>query len=211
MLKPYHRRITIQAFGEPFSCRALAVIVRANLGQDRLRLQVSHPEFHFYGNTFAEGQAYIERQRALIAPALASGEVEFAWQAFGRLTHAAQDIYSHSNYVTLWLDRFARSDWPPPEEVDPSDPEILSSLELRSGKVYYLLEVISFPPGLKQLVNPWLPHDSHAWINLDAPWCGPKFAYGFAAAVKRTRQEFEQTKRGLTPELLVRFTDSSCS
>jgi len=209
MLKTYHRQITTQALRDIFGRLALAVIVRANLGQDKLCLQVSHPEFHFYRDTFAEGQAYVESQRSLITPALASGEVESAWQAFGRLTHATQDFYSHSNYVTLWLARFSRSDWPPPDKIDPSDPEILSSLELRSGKVYYLLEVIGFPPGLKQLLTPWLPRDSHARINLDTPWCGPKFAYGFAAAVKRTRQEFEQTKCGLSPELLVRFTDGS--
>ncbi len=53
-----------------------------------------------------------------------------------------------------------------------------------------------------RIVIPLLPRDSHAWMNLDSPARGPGFAYAFAAAVKRTRYEYERTVDGLQSSLL---------
>ncbi len=210
MLKPYHRAITAQALADRFGRAALKSIVAANLGQDHwLRGQIGHDEYHFDRNAFEASWAYLERNRLQALDALQAGEVTAAWQAFGRLTHAAQDLYAHSNYVTLWLGRFPKGKWPPPDEIDPFDQAILGGPDLRSGKLYYPLEVLSFIPLLKSLVIPRLPRDSHAWMNLDSPGRGPKFPYAFAAAVKRTRYEYEQTVRNLSPESLRLFTAGS--
>ena len=206
MLKTYHRAITIQALRGYFNPQALEVIISANLGQDHwLRGQIGHPEYHFDQNAFAESWAYLERNRALVRPALETGDAPAAQQALGRLTHAAQDFYAHTNYVTLWLSRYAEGEWPPPEEMDPFDGNLLQGPDLRSGKVYFPLEPLSWIPGFAPLIVPLLPRDSHAWINLDAPARGPKFAYAFAAAVRRTHYEYERTTNGFSSELLSVF------
>jgi hypothetical protein len=210
MLKPYHRAITAQALADQFSKPALKAIISANLGQDHwLRGQIGHDEYHFDQSAFEASWAYLERNRAQVRAALADGQVLPARQAFGRLTHAAQDLYAHSNYVSLWLERFPEGKWPPPDEIDPFDRSLLTGPDLRSGKLYYPLEVLSFIPVLKELVLPRLPRDSHAWMNLDAPSRGPKFPYAFAAAVKRTRYEYDRTVQDLPPESLRLFTAGS--
>lgn len=205
MHTPYHRSITEQALQGIFSAAALEVIVGANLGQDSLRGQIGHDEYHFDANAFEKSRAYIEQNRRLVCPALERNDAPTAWQAFGRLTHAAQDFYAHSNYIPLWLARFPADGWPPPEETDPFDGDLLESPELRSGKLYYPFEALSFIPSLKQFILPLLPRNSHAWMNLDTPEQGPKFLYAAAAAVKRTKAEYEATMRGLPEELVALF------
>jgi hypothetical protein len=206
MQTTYHRAITTQALKAYFSPQALEAVVSANLGQDHwLRGQVGHDEYHFDQNAFQKSWDYIENNRALIWRALEAGDALAARQALGRLTHSAQDLYAHSNYVALWLRRFPAGVQPPAEEIDPFDRDLLEGPELRSGKLYYPLEVLSFIPGLKKYVLPLLPHDSHAWMNLDSPEQGSGFAYAFAAAVKRTRYEYEQTIDGLPVEHLTLF------
>jgi hypothetical protein len=207
MLTSYHRAISQEALAERFSQPALAAIIRANLGQDNLRGQIGHQEYHFDNNAFISSQNYIEDQRALIRPALEHGEVLAAWEAFGRLTHTAQDLYAHSNYVALWLRRFDAQARPAPEQIDSLDSDLLSSPELRSGRLYYPLEALAFVPGLRRLVLPLLPRDSHAWMNLDSPARGAGFAYAYAAAVKRTRHEFDRTVANLPLHLLNLFRD----
>jgi hypothetical protein len=203
MLKSYHRLITTQALSEYFSQQALESIISANLGQDHwLRGQIGHPEYHFDQNAFLEGWDYIERNRSIVRTALEAGETFLAQQALGRLTHAAQDFYAHSNYVTRWLGRFPEGQWPSPDEMDAFDQTLLKGPDLRSGKIYWPLEPFSWIPGMGRLVVPLLPRDSHAWMNLDSPERGPGFAYAFAAAVKRTRYEYELTIKGLPSGLV---------
>ncbi len=208
MHKDGHRLITREALRDQFSQRAIDAILSANLYQDRPAGQVGHDEFHFDNNAFAQGTAYLEKNRTAVRAALENGDALSAWHAFGRLTHAAQDFYAHSNYVTLWLDRFPAEAWPPPEEIDPLDRDLLAGPLLRSGRIY-LLEPLSWIPALKRFVLPLLPRDSHAWMNLDTAAQGPKYAYAYAAAVKRTRYEFGLTIQSLAPDLLARFTDKT--
>jgi hypothetical protein len=206
MLQTYHRLITTQALNEVFSPPALEIIIAANLGQDHfLRGQFGHPEYHFDGNTFAESRAFIGRNRDLVRPALEAGDAAAAQRALGRLTHAAQDFYAHSNYVALWLARFPPGGWPSPQEIEPFDEASLHHPDLRSGKIYMPLELFSWVPGLAPLFVPLLPRDSHAWMNLDSPSRGPMFAYALAAALKRTRYEYELTAANLTSEQLLLF------
>ena len=198
MRKTYHRAITTQALSEYFSPHALEVIISANLGQDHwLRGQIGHPEYHFDQNAFSESWDYIECNRAFVRPALEAGDILSAQQALGRLTHAAQDFYAHSNYVTRWLGRFPEGQWPPPEAIDPFDGSLLQGPDLCSGKIYWPLEPFTWIPGMGRLIVPLLPRDSHARMNLDSPARGPGFAYAFAAAVKRTRYEYVLTIDGL--------------
>jgi hypothetical protein len=207
MLRPVHARVTRRALGEIFSPRALAIILDSNVGMDALQNQLGHDEFHFDNNAFEASRAYIVGQRALIPPALAAGNPRAAWVAFGRLTHTAQDFYSHSNYVDLWLACQPNGMVPSASEIDPLDDSLVENPSLRSGKVYFPFGFLSFVPGLGKLVTPRLPRDSHAWMNLDSEARGPMFEYAFHAAVKRTRYELETVAKGLTKELNHLFTD----
>jgi hypothetical protein len=202
MLRPFHIEMMHLALEDTFSSRALDKIIKANLNQDRLLGQIGHDEYHFDSNAFDKSYAYIEEQRALTVSSLKSNDVFSAWIAFGRLTHTAQDFYAHSNYIDLWLAR--QSGNVPVSEVDPMSPDLINAPELRSGKVY-VIEVLTFIPLLKPLIMPLLPRDAHGWMNLDAPERGPNFRYAFQAAVKRTKIEFERTKRELPEDVLELF------
>jgi hypothetical protein len=208
MLKPVHKEITRRALREMFGPRALDAIIAANLHQDIFVSLFGHDEFHFANNELDGSRRYIEEQRALIKPALEQGQVLFAWQALGRLTHTAQDFYAHTNYVDLWLVCQPDCLNPAPSEIDPLDDALIENPALRSGKFYYPLEAFSFIPGIKRLVIPLLPRDSHAWMNLDSANRGPMFEYALHAAIKRTKYEFDLTARGLTKGLIKVFMEN---
>jgi hypothetical protein len=206
MLKPVHARILRRALGDRVGAQALEVIIGANVGIDSLPNLLGHDEYHFDNNAFDRSRAYMDGQRALIRPAIERGETRSAWEAFGRLTHTAQDFYAHSNYVDLWLACQPNGMVPSAAEIDPLDDTLVDNPSLRSGKMYFPLGVLSFVPGLKKLVIPRMPRDSHAWMNLDSEEQGPMFEYAFYAAMKRTRVELEIVKKGLTQELYRLFT-----
>ncbi len=204
MLLKYHAELLRQALSAQVSPLALQAFTAANLGQDSLPNQVGHDELHFDNNAFAQGRLYIEDQRARIAPSLLQGQPALAWQAFGRLSHTAQDFYAHSNYISLWVEAHPGA---VPSEVEPLDASLLESPALHSGKLYYPRELLYFIPPLRKFILPRLPADSHARMNLDSPAQGPLFEYAFAAALKRTRLEFEQVRLLLPLELFALFTD----
>ncbi len=207
MLTIYHTEICQRALSKSFTPAALEVLIAANVAQDDLRGQIGHPEYHFDDSAFEAGYAYIAAQRNLIQEALKREDKETAWQAFGRLTHAAQDFYAHSNYLALWLARFPKDSPPAPQDVDPLAPEILQHPELRSGQVYYL-EVLAYLPALRPLTRKLLPAHAHANMNLDYPERGALFPYAIEAAVKRTRHELQQTLVLLDSEARARFRGS---
>jgi hypothetical protein len=207
MLPKYHVQILQLALEQTFSRTALTKITKANLFQDRLSAQIGHDEYHFDNNAFEKSYAYIEEQRVLVISSLQKEDAASAWSAFGRLTHTVQDFYAHSNYIDVWLSLHSNGSRPTPSILDPVDPSILASEALRSGKIYYPLEVLSFIKLLKPLVLPLLPRDSHAWMNLDSPEQGFKFDYVMQASIKRTAIEFERTTKGLAQNLLDLFVD----
>ena len=129
----------------------------ANLGQDSLRYQFGHDEFHFDNNALAKGRAYIENQRELILPALQQGDAAAARAAFGRLSHTAQDFYAHTNYVGLWLGSDPETS--ASSAIDPLEPEILNNPGLHSGRLYYPQEVLYFIPFLRKFSLSILPPD----------------------------------------------------
>ena len=207
MLPKYHAEITRHALRNLFSHAAIEKIVAANLYQDRPAAQIGHDEFHFDNNAFKKSYAYIEEQRVITVASLQARDASSAWAAFGRLTHAVQDFYAHSNYIDLWISGQPGGTVPASSEVDPVDPTLIDHRELCSGKIYLPLEAFSFAKLLKPLVLPLLPRDSHAWMNLDSPEQGANFPFAFHAAVKRTRLEFDKTITGLPDGLVAAFAD----
>lgn len=207
MLKPYHIEITRLAVGEYFSPNALEKITAANFHQDRPLGLIGHDEYHFDGNAFEKSYAYVEKQRRLILSALKTNQTPSAWSAFGRLTHAVQDFYSHSNYVDLWLASHSNGRVPSPSDIDPVDLDLLNHRDLHSGRVYLPLEALYLVHFLRPLVLRILPRDSHAWMNIDSPGQGPNFPYVFEAAVQRTRIEFDRLAKDLPQQMLATFVD----
>ena len=215
MLTQYHIEIMFQALGDRFSPRALAAITYANVQQDSLSGQFGHDEFHFDNNAFEKSYAYIEEQRALTLSSLQNADADSAWAAFGRFLHTAQDFYAHSNYVTLWIAHFdpstrtsgAGQPLPAPSEIDALDLGLIHGAALRSGKTYYPFELLYFWRPTRTFTLSWLPHDSHAWMNLDSPEQGFKFDYAMQAAIKRTVIEYEKTTIGFSDALCRSFLD----
>jgi len=207
MLTQYHTEIMLASLGKRFSARAMSVIIQANVDQDRIAGQIGHDEYHFDNNAFEKTYAYIEEQRALTILSLQKSNSDVAWKAFGRFLHSAQDFYAHSNYITLWLDRFTGQTSPPPPEVDAMDPSLVNSPDLRSGKVYFPFELLYFFRSTRAFSLRILPKDSHAWMNLDSPEQGFKFDYAMHAAIKRTVIEFEKTTDGFSEEMCQLFLD----
>jgi hypothetical protein len=207
MLQSYHRQICQRALGNIFSPKALERIIAANLGQDHIRYQYGHPHFHYDDNAFDAGDAYIEAQRQIVLDIMIEKmDPTPAWLAFGRLTHAAQDFYAHSNYIRLWIAAQSKGGLPDPPEVDALAPNILHHPELKSGNVN-LWDWLAFVPGFYSLAYRLAPEDSHTHMNLDSPKQGELFPYAFEAAVKRTSHEFDQITAQLSPDQLARFTD----
>ncbi|NOT05987.1 MAG: hypothetical protein HOP27_15445 [Anaerolineales bacterium] len=200
--------MTREALGEHFSPRALEIIIAANRKQDAIRGQIGHDEFHFDNNAIEKGFRYINEQRGFVLASLLSPGVLSAWIAFGRLTHTAQDFYSHTNYISLWLDQFNGTPRAPrPPEIDPVQKSLIRSPSLHSGKIYLPMDALYFIPFLRNFALKLLPEDSHGKMNLDSPKQGPRFEYARAAAVKRTQHEFDLLKKILPPDLFAKFTD----
>lgn len=198
--------MTREALGAHFSPRALEIIIAANRRQDALSGQIGHDEYHFDNNAIEKGLRYINEQRGFVIASLLSPGILSAWIAFGRLTHTAQDFYSHTNYISLWLDQFNGAP-PAPPEVDPLQKDLVNSPRLHSGRIYLPLDALYFVPFLRNFALKLLPDDSHGKMNLDSPAQGEKFDYARSAAVKRTLHELDLLKKLLTPEMYSRFTD----
>lgn len=183
----YHKQVLKRAIGTRVSGRALKAIEAANLGQDSL-VGLLHPVYHFDNSLFKESLAYMDQCRTMAAEA---SEPQSAWAAFGRLSHAAADFYSHSNYAALW--HAAQNGVnPPPEAIDGLDPDLLRHPRLISGRIY-LADVLYLFRRLRPWVRTWAPPASHAVMNLDSPDQGPLFPYTIEAAVQRTAAEFDRT------------------
>ena len=202
MKAKYHREITVQALSSYFRVEVLEPIISANLGQDALRYQFGYDHFHYDNNSFGKGDSYCEDLRHEIIIELKRANGLAAQQSFGRLTHTVQDFYAHSNFVVLWREFFPDAT---PQVIDPDFQAILRSPNLCSGKLYYPIELFSFVSSLRPYILPLLPHDSHAWMNLDDP-TQFNFEFAFAAAVKKTELECQRILRQLSPGESVLFT-----
>ncbi|MCX6067475.1 MAG: hypothetical protein NT121_17255 [Chloroflexi bacterium] len=198
----HHREITAQALNPYFAADALETVIVANLGQDAMRYQFGYDHFHYDASAFAAGDAYIDEMRRSALDALQRGDALPARASFGRLTHTAQDLYAHSNYIALWRELHPEAE---PGETDPQLAVLLKDSRLHSGRLYYPLEALSFIPALKSYVIPLLPRDSHAWMNIDDP-SRPNYDFAYAAAVKRTSLEYRLIAEKLTAQQSAQFT-----
>jgi hypothetical protein len=184
----YHIEITRTALESHFSNKALERIIRANIRQDRVAYMLGHDHIHFDGSSFNAGFRYIADQEKLLFEHLALKKYHQAQEAFGRITHSWQDLYSHSNYVQLWRQKHAHQ---PPEAIIPNDAEIINHPNFASGKNYGLIEFLAMVPVLTSLIIPRMPSDSHAKMNLDSPASGPNFYFAYWAAYKSTQTAYE--------------------
>lgn len=187
----YHILMTTEVLGDYFNTADLQIVLTANLNQDRLINQFN-PAYHFDDSAFAAGEQYVRQQRQLAIAALAERRRKDALQALGRLLHARQDFYAHSNWVKLWVERQGGLLQCRPAEIDIClDP--LQEPALRSGKgsilLYLLYRIPLIGPSIKRL---YLPADSHEAMNLDHPGRGPLFPFAIAAATKHTKMTFER-------------------
>jgi len=64
--------------------------------------------------------------------------------------------------------------------------------DLKSGKNYGIIEFVAMLPGLSKIIKPVMPVDSHAQMNFDSPKSGPLFKYAYWAALKRTKDVYDQ-------------------
>ena len=206
MLVPIHEEMTREALSPHFSPRALEIIIASNRKQDSLRNQIGHDEIHFDNNAIERGHRYINEQRGYVLATLMGQGVLSAWIAFGRLLHTAQDFYSHTNYISMWLSQHEGTPLSP-LEIDPVQKDILRSPNLHSGKIYLPMDALYFIPFLREFSLKLLPENSHGRMNLDSPLQGPNFAYARAAAVKRTLHEFDILQKLLAPDMFARFVD----
>ena len=191
MRTKYHREITSKALAPYFSHRALSVIVRANIWQDSLLGQIGHDEFHFDNNAIEQSCMYIQKQHELVIANLEEHRAIKAWRAMGRLTHAAQDFYAHSNYIALWIIGLNNKE-PNLKHLSFIDNSIINNPDFHSAKTYLPLDYFALIPKLGTIFKNLLPKDSHAWMNLDSPESGKPFRWAFHAAVKRTHHEYTE-------------------
>lgn len=188
MKSQYHLEVTRKALDPYFTKDALKTILKANIGQDKIKYQFGHPYFHFDSNTFKEGFGYIEAQEKQLINSIMEGNYPHALEALGRIAHTWQDFYSHSNYIKLWLGDHPEAK---PEEIDPADSVYINHSDLISGTVY-VLDFLALVPGMTKLITPLMSKDSHAKMNLDSPASGLLFAYNYQASLKRTGLEYER-------------------
>jgi len=216
MIAHYHRQITLTSLNKEFSLAALETIITYNLKQDSLRGLIGHPEYHYDGSLIAEGNEYVRQQRHSIWRELSrTADPTSAWQVFGRITHAVQDFYAHSNYIALWMEKSsgAAGKWQPANVqqprahlIEPLDMDILEHPELKSGKIYYPWEALAFFPVFVPILKRLLPHDAHTWMNFDSPKSGSQFYFAYEAARKRTAYEYQLIRLKLTPDQALRFS-----
>ena len=207
MLGQYHRAMTEEALEGKMSPETIQAVVTGNLYQDRLAGQFGHPEYHFDDNAFQAGYRFMELQKQIILSETSKNNIPTeAWLAFGRLTHAAQDFYAHSNYVRLWEKQFGAQT----TKIDPLLTELLTHPDLRSGKIYQPFEWFSSNHGIGRWIKNRIPHDAHTWMNLDKPESGPLFFLAIEAATQRTAWEFSEMVKQLAEtggtDQVVRFT-----
>lgn len=184
----YHIEITQKALEGDLSKQALERTIKANIRQDRVANMLGHDHIHFDGSAFNAGFRYIADQEKLLIDFVKQAKYDQAQEAFGRMIHSWQDLYSHSNYVQLWRQAHPHH---PPEEITVNDPDIINNSIFASGKNYGLVEFLALLPIISALVKPWMPPDSHAKMNLDSPSAGPDFQFAYWAAYRATQAAYK--------------------
>ena len=200
----YHISVLTETIGSQISARALQEIIAGNLGQD-MGWDQFKPHVHFDNSLFSDGLAFMEEQHAIITQSDSANKM---WSAFGKLTHAAQDFYSHSNYVDLWLKANGGFEKTKPEDINGLDEKLLNDSRLVSGNFFLWRDIIYYIPLIKNFAKKHLLFpDSHEAMNLDVPECGAQFPYSIVAAKQRTRAEYDRVMKTLSPQRAAMFRD----
>lgn len=186
----YHRHMLHNVLSAHFNQADLTTITHANLRQDWPLGQL-HPEYHFDSSTFAEGEAYISQQRQIALNLLTANNRNEALSALGRLLHARQDFYAHSNWVPMQVAQQGGTASCQPDDVGlclnpQAEPNLISGTA--NIPRYLLYRVPLLGTFIKRF---YLPPDSHEAMNLDSPKQGPLFAYALSAATRHTQFEFD--------------------
>ena len=204
MQSEYHIEIVTRAIGEHFSESALAEIIKANLGQDDLRHQFGNKShYHFDNNELEKSAEYVTKLHLDIKVMAGNRQHKgrLQRQAFGKLSHAIQDFYAHSNYVRLWLERNGGIKNTTPQQIEAQDPAIMADPNLKSGSFLLWRDAIYFLPVWKHIARAvYVPKDSHEEMNLDTPERGELFAYAMEAAIKRTQQDYLLAREAILTE-----------
>ena len=95
-----------------------------------------------------------------------------------------------------------------PDEIPPLSADVSTTARLRSGRLYYPFEILSFVPVFRRAAAFFLPRDAHAWMNKDDP-SRPDFDFAYSAAVKRTGIEFQLVVHSLSVEQIDLFKGKS--
>jgi hypothetical protein len=187
----YHTLATYKAVGSCFDDLALLQVIEANHAQDSLLNQL-RGHLHF-DNQVAPGWAYVEAERANVSGSAAEGDPGSVLRAaFGRLCHAVQDFYAHTNYVRLWLAENGGLGETIPAGIDALDVSLMDHPDLRAGSFCLWRDWVYYVLGIKHLARRiGVPAGSHEAMHLDSPARGPEFAYAFAAACQRTQYEYQ--------------------
>ncbi|WP_238325492.1 HET-C-related protein [Leptospira inadai] len=169
-----------------FSKKDIELVSNANKGQD---YHQGTPKFHFDGaenfqQIMSGGMKYIEEQWDLI-----NGEKSTKneiLQAFGRIAHAIQDFYSHSNYVELYLKNVGDPEGKVVSPVDvPTFFEAMTSANLQSFRDILIKELRT---GVFSVSNHFMgtedPND-HYNMNHDDP-SRPRHGFARSAAARDT-------------------------
>lgn len=203
MKTKYHIQITEAALNGQFSSKALNLILEANIGQDSLVFQVGHDHFHYDNDSFQQADAYVEKLRNDCLEQIRQAKLIDAWRSYGRLTHTIQDFYAHSNYIEIML-----KESPGAEDLPIREPGSKLPDGIRSGKLYYPWEVITFIPGFPEKIKEFFPPDSHARMNKDAPE-RKYFKEAFKLAVSATLQELGKITMQLSDYDKLAFFDKA--
>jgi len=207
MFTQYHLSITREALSERLSSTALKAILMGNINQDNLSGQVGHPEYHFDDNAFDQGNQYLDQLRTDTLRVIRQrGDLLPAWKSFGKLTHAGQDFYAHSNYIDLWSEKNGNPGDTLFGEQDILLTELLNDPRLISGKSYNPWGLITILPWIGPIFAPLLPADSHARLNKDSPSRNKYFPLAYKAAVYRTIFEYNELIGQLTETERELFT-----
>jgi hypothetical protein len=181
------------------SRRDQRTITRANRRQDAPAGQL-RPEYHVDGaRSFADVQRllrYVAQQYQVIRTATTRRQQLQAW---GRITHAVQDLYSHSNYVEI----YARVVGKPLSRIRPRDipslPEVMANPKYARFKAALQKQLRSGTYKHNSKWNPdnWGPN-SHRGMNKDRP--GRRgHRQAVAVAERHTRIEWTKVKPLLKP------------
>jgi hypothetical protein len=186
----YHLKITSEAVSSLFARSAFRQVLYGNIGQDGLAGQIGHPEYHFDDSQFERTYAYLNGLKETITRCITQHkDISTARERYGQFTHALQDFYAHSNYITLYTMKYQirLEDWD--GTINCLVEDIIHSPDLISGHFYSPWEWVTFIPGIGDRFLPLFPRTSHAHMNIDSPGSSDWFPLAYRAAVERTRIE----------------------